>query len=195
MMSVSMSVAWCHEYGLKLCTDFLQRVLEASWNVTAHAQKPNFFFQRNGRVHLNRRGRQFSRLPAAEVCASAVVMLDTPCSEIVWRVLATHSIRQFPFHFPSRASPCSITFHLESTVYPDSSDVRGFTCFMTSKIWCYIRLYLYCLNSCVFWICFGSCNKNSGTLWFELSYTLWSPKCIFLFPFLICHDVTLLQIQ
>ena len=28
-------------------------------------------------------GRQFSRLPAAEVCASAVVMLDTPCSEIV----------------------------------------------------------------------------------------------------------------
>jgi len=28
-------------------------------------------------------GRQFSRLPAAEVCASAVVMLDTPCSEVV----------------------------------------------------------------------------------------------------------------
>ena len=28
-------------------------------------------------------GRQFSRLLAAEVCASAVVMLDTPCSEVV----------------------------------------------------------------------------------------------------------------
>jgi hypothetical protein len=28
--------------------------------------------------HLNRRGRQFSRLLTAEVCASAVVMLDTP---------------------------------------------------------------------------------------------------------------------
>jgi len=27
--------------------------------------------------------RQFSRLLAAEVCASAVVMLDTPCSEVV----------------------------------------------------------------------------------------------------------------
>ena len=39
----------------------------------AHAQKPNFVFRRNGRVHLNRRGRQFSRLLAAEVCASAVV--------------------------------------------------------------------------------------------------------------------------
>jgi hypothetical protein len=45
-------------------------------------------------------GRQFSRLLAAEVCASAVVMLDTPCSEVVWRVLATHSIRQLPLHFP-----------------------------------------------------------------------------------------------
>jgi len=30
-----------------------------------------------------------SVLLAAEVCASAVVMLDTPCSEVVWRVLAT----------------------------------------------------------------------------------------------------------
>jgi hypothetical protein len=37
----------------------------------AHAQKPDFVFRRNGRVHLNRRGLQFSRLLAAEVCASA----------------------------------------------------------------------------------------------------------------------------
>ena len=88
--------------------------LDCVWNVMAHAQKPDFVFRRNGRVHLNRRGRQFSRLLAAEVCASVVVTLDTPCSEIVWRVLATHSIRQFPLHFPSRASPCSITFQLDS---------------------------------------------------------------------------------
>ena len=63
-------------------------------------------------------GRQFSRLLAAEVCPSAVVMLDTPCSEVVWRVLATHSIRQFPLHFPSRASPCAITFQLDSNIPP-----------------------------------------------------------------------------
>ena len=81
----------------------------------AHAQKPDFVFRRNGRVHLNRRGRQFSPLLAAEVCVSAVVMLDTPCSDVVWRVLATHSIRQFPLCFPSRASPCAITFQLEFT--------------------------------------------------------------------------------
>jgi len=73
-------------------------------------------FARNGRVYLNRPGgRQFSRLLTAEVCASAVVMLDTPCSEVVWSVLATHSIREFPLHFPTRASPCAITFQLEST--------------------------------------------------------------------------------
>ena len=37
-------------------------------------------------------------------------------SKVVWRVLVTHSIRQFPLHFPSRASPCAITFQLDSTV-------------------------------------------------------------------------------
>jgi hypothetical protein len=89
--------------------------VKASWNVMAHAQKPDFVFRRNGRVHLNRRGRQFSRLLTAEMCASAVVMLYTPYSEVVWRVLATHSIRQFPLHFPSHASPCAITFQLDST--------------------------------------------------------------------------------
>jgi hypothetical protein len=81
----------------------------------AHAQKPDFVFRRIVRVHLNRQGRQFSRLLAAEMWASAMVMLDTPCSELVWRVLDTYSIRLFPLHLPSRASPCAITFQLEST--------------------------------------------------------------------------------
>ena len=89
--------------------------VDCVWNVMAHAQKPDFVFRRNGRVHLNRRGRQFSRLLAAEVCASAVGMLDTPFSEVVWRVLATHSIRQVPLHSSSRASTCAITFQLDST--------------------------------------------------------------------------------
>ena len=92
-----------------------QTRVDCVWNVMAHAQKPDFVFRRNGRVHLNRQGRQFQSILAAEVCASAVVMLDTPCSEVVWRVLATHSIRQFPLHFPSDASTCTITFQLDFT--------------------------------------------------------------------------------
>jgi len=98
-----------------LCNKYTVQYVDCVWNVTAHAQKPDFVFWRNGRVHLNRQGRPFIRLLAAEVCASAVVMLDTPCSKIVWRVLATHSIRQFPLKFLSRASPCAITFQLDST--------------------------------------------------------------------------------
>jgi hypothetical protein len=61
---------------------FSSLMLDCVLNVMAHAQKPDFVFPRNGRVHLNLWGRQFSRLLAAEVCASAVVMLDTPCSEV-----------------------------------------------------------------------------------------------------------------
>jgi len=45
----------------------------------------------------------------------ADLMLDTPCSEVVWRVLPTHCIRQFSLHLPLRGSPCAITFQLEST--------------------------------------------------------------------------------
>jgi len=59
-----------HEHGM-LCVNYplvgrsVQTYVEASWNVMGHAQKPDFVFRRNGRVHLNRRGRQFSRLLAA----------------------------------------------------------------------------------------------------------------------------------
>ena len=75
-------------------------------------------FAQNGPVHLNRPGGWgVSSVDCWQPrCApSAVVMLDKPCSEVVWRVLATHCIRQLPFHFPSRASPWAITFQLEST--------------------------------------------------------------------------------
>jgi len=88
--------------------------VEASWNVMAHAQKPHFVFRRNGRVHLNRRGCQFSRLLAVEVCASAVVMLNTPCSEVVRRVLATPLNSPVSPSLPLPMSPCDITFQLES---------------------------------------------------------------------------------
>ena len=76
----------------------------------AHAQKPDLVFQRNGRVHLNRQGCQFSRLLAVEECGSA----DSDCIDRVptyrARLLAAHSIRIFPLHFPSHVSPCAIRF-------------------------------------------------------------------------------------
>jgi len=121
-LCTSCNVSWNHCIIVP-CQSFTMlqpcSALDCVWNVMAHAPKPELVFRRNGRVQLNRQGRQFSRLLAAEVCASAVVMLDTPWSEVVWRVLATHSIRQFPLHFPTRASPCAITFQLESTMHYD----------------------------------------------------------------------------
>ena len=86
-------------------------LLNLTRNVMAHAQKPELGFLRNGRVHLNRRGGQFSRLLAAEVCASAVVMvimLDTPCSEAECKTAG------YPLHSPVSPSlplPCVTVCH------------------------------------------------------------------------------------
>jgi len=98
---------------------FVMGTVDCVWNVMAHAQKPDFVIRRNGPSPFKSAGgRQFSVLLAAEVCTSAVVMLDTPCFEVVWRVVATHCIRQFSLHLPSRTSPCAIIFQLDSTLQP-----------------------------------------------------------------------------
>jgi hypothetical protein len=78
-------------------------VVDCIWNVVAHEQKKSYyvFAAKRTSPFKSAGGRQFSRLLAAEVCASAVVILDTTCSKIVWRVLATHCIRQFPTSLPS----------------------------------------------------------------------------------------------
>jgi len=75
-------------------------MVELVRNVMAHAQKPDLVFQRNGRVHLNRRGFQFSRLVAADACASAVVMLDRPSSDTVQDCWLPIPFAYFPFTFP-----------------------------------------------------------------------------------------------
>ena len=60
-------------------------------------------------------GGQFSRLLAAEVCASAVVMvvmLDTPCSEVEWKTTG------YPLHSPVSPSlplPCVTVCHQVSS--------------------------------------------------------------------------------
>jgi len=89
----------------KLCIAIVRLCIlyvEVEWkrNVMAHAQKLDLVFQRNGRVHLYRRGCQFSRLLAAEVCASAVVMLDRPRSHTVHECWLPTPFASFPFTSP-----------------------------------------------------------------------------------------------
>ena len=84
----------------------------------AHAQKPDLVFQRNGRVHLNRRGCQFSRLLAAEECGSAI-------SYCIDRV-PTYSGRSagYPLHShlsPSLPLPCVTVCHQ----VPNAGDGTG----------------------------------------------------------------------
>jgi len=101
----------CGPWGGRGCSFFLSAKVDCVWNVMAHAQKPDFVFRRNGRVHVNRQGCQFSRLLAAEVCASAVVMLDTPSSEVVEGT-------GYPLHSPVSPSlplPCVTVSHQVST--------------------------------------------------------------------------------
>jgi NAD(P)H-dependent FMN reductase len=95
-------------------------LLQSVLNMMAHTQKPGLVFQGNGRVHLNRRGSQFSRVLTVEECGSA----GSDCISWSWidrvlrcsgRALPTHSIRLFPLHFPSCEPPCAITFQTDST--------------------------------------------------------------------------------
>ena len=81
----------------------------------AHAQKPDLVFQRNGGVHLNRRGSQFSRLLAVEECGSAGRPWIDHVPRHSARVVATRSNHLFPLQFPSHASLCAITFRTAST--------------------------------------------------------------------------------
>jgi len=73
----------------------------------AHARKLDFVFRRNGRVHLNRQGRQFSRILASKVCASAVVKQDTPSSQLMKGT-------GYPLYLsvsPSLIQPCITVYH------------------------------------------------------------------------------------
>ena len=79
---------------------YTQLVVDCIWNMMSHTQKPYFVFRQNGWVHLNRRGRQFSRLLAAEVCTSALVMLHAARSEVVWEYWLPTPFASFPFTSP-----------------------------------------------------------------------------------------------
>ena len=60
-------------------------------------------------------GFQFSRLLVVEECGSADNNWIDRVPTYSARLLATHSIRIFPLHFPSRASPCAIRFRTRYT--------------------------------------------------------------------------------
>jgi len=84
----------------------------------AHAQKPNFVFRRKGQVHLNGRKRQFSRLLAAEVCASALIV-GSNAGYTMFRSSVKGT--GYPLHSPVSPSlplpSASVCHHISTAVY------------------------------------------------------------------------------
>ena len=81
----------------------------------AHAQKPDFFFRRNGRVHLNRQARQFSRL----LRSRGVRISGSNAGYTIFRgsVICTgYTLR--PPASPSLPIPCvTVCHHISTGVY------------------------------------------------------------------------------
>jgi hypothetical protein len=88
-------------------------------------------------------GRQFSRLLAAEVCASAVIILYTPCSEVVWRVLATPLYSPFstllPLPFVTVCHNISSGVYIHIILFVTAYSTEGITCNYNifSSLWWY----------------------------------------------------------
>ena len=84
----------------------------------AHAQKPDFVFRRNVRVHLNRRRSQFIRHLAAEVCASAFIV-DSNTGYTMFR--CSEKSTGYPLHQPvSPSLPLplvTVCHHISTGVY------------------------------------------------------------------------------
>jgi len=100
--------------------DSSYKPLDCVWNVMAHAQKPDFVFRRNGQVHLNRRGNQFSRLLAGELCTSACRVCTARaslCSAVMWRLLPT-PFASFLFTSPVRHR---VPSHFKRSLQEDAS--------------------------------------------------------------------------
>jgi len=87
---------------------------EASWNAMAHAQKPYFVFRRNGRVHLNRRGASVESTTGSR--GMRIGGSNAGFTMFRGSVKGTGYPLYSPVSpsLPLPASPCAITFQLES---------------------------------------------------------------------------------
>ena len=104
-----------------------------------HMCRNQILSRQNRRVHLNRRACQFSQLLAAEVCTSALLMLDTPRSEVVreyW--LPTHS----PVS-PSLPLPCITVCHQVSNALYQQSFRSEHSTLPSSVNIKYVRFYIH----------------------------------------------------
>ena len=153
--------------------------------MTTHAQKPDFVFRakRTSPLKIGRWGRQFSRLLPAELCASAVVMLDTACSEVFWRVLDTHCIRQFP---PSLPLPVRqhVPSHFNWSLILEWRSVTG----RCSQIWSLEYTAAVPPGVLEYFV-------NTLTLWFLPLFSNLSRVCIYIYIYIYIYRVAIKEID
>jgi len=142
--------------------------VEASWNVMVHAQKPDFVFRAKRMSPFKSPGPSVQSTAGSRGVRTAVVMLDTSRSEVVWRVLATHCIRKFPLHLPSRGSLCAIKFQLEPTYC-----VCVCVCVCVFKyVYIYFHEIFFPIHQCIFrWNCVQSSRYSAPSV-FIIANTL-----------------------
>jgi len=87
-------------------------IVDCVWNVMAHAQKPDFVFRRNGRVHLNRRGESVQSTTGSR----GVRISGSNAGYTMFR--SSVKSTGYPLHSPLSPSlllPCVTTCHHIST--------------------------------------------------------------------------------
>jgi len=83
----------------------------------AHALKPFFIFRRKRTSPFQSPGASVQSTAGGRGVRNSVSNAGHTTFQGSVRVVATQSIRQFPLHFPSRASPCAIRFQTHSNSY------------------------------------------------------------------------------
>ena len=94
------------------CSRFYSGNVDCVWNVMAHAQKPDFVFRRNGRVHLNRQGASFQSTTGSR----SVRISGSNARYTMFR--GSVKSTGYPLHSPVSPSlplPCATVCHHVST--------------------------------------------------------------------------------
>jgi len=102
----------------KLCSKHYRgrtELVQASWNLMAHAQKPDFVFRRNGRVHLNRRKASVQSTTGSQVLRNS----GNNAGYTMFR--GSVNSTGYPLHSPVSPSlplPCvTVCHHISTGVY------------------------------------------------------------------------------
>jgi len=160
----------CHTLWSGICDVYTLTSVESVWNMMAQAQKPDFLFWLNGWVHLNRRGRQFSRLLAAESCASA----GSNGSD-AGRTVFRDSVKStgYPLHSPVSPSlprPCvTVRHHISTGLYQQYTSPSNWTFDIHTCVNAEHSTYLTAFSS---FASFSPCSNVIGFCLFLASFSM-----------------------